>query len=120
MHQKNERRSKMPATGKFDSGPQQDSSWCAIYTRRRHEKKAAAMLPGKGFEVFLPLHESMRRWKDRNKLFPLPLFPAYQFAQGWVNSLLAREPDGGATLREASLSLWTAGNQSPEVAVRLG
>ncbi len=40
------------------------------------------MLSTKGFEVFLPLYESTRRWKDRTKLLSLPLFPCYLFVRG--------------------------------------
>ena len=36
--------------------------WWAIYTRHQHEKTVAEMLSTKGFEVFLPLYESVRRW----------------------------------------------------------
>ena len=43
-------------------------AWWALYTRHQHEKAVAEMLLCKGLEVFLPLHESMRRWKDRQKL----------------------------------------------------
>ena len=57
-------------------------AWWAVYTRHQHEKTVAEMLSTKGFEVFLPLHESMRRWKDRQKLLSLPLFPCYVFVQG--------------------------------------
>jgi transcription antitermination factor NusG len=56
--------------------------WWALYTRHQHEKAVAEMLLCKGLEVFLPLHESMRRWKDRQKLLSLPLFPGYVFVQG--------------------------------------
>jgi transcription antitermination factor NusG len=57
-------------------------AWWALYTRHQHEKTVAEMLSGKGFEVFLPLHDSMRRWKDRQKLISLPLFPCYVFVRG--------------------------------------
>ena len=40
------------------------------------------MLEAKGFEVFLPLYESTRRWKDRRKVLSLPLFPCYIFLRG--------------------------------------
>jgi transcription antitermination factor NusG len=40
------------------------------------------MLQAKGYEVFLPLYESMRRWKDRRKQLSLPLFPCYVFVRG--------------------------------------
>lgn len=56
--------------------------WWALYTRHQHEKAVAEMLLCKGLEVFLPLHESMRRWKDRQKLLSLPLFPGYVFVRG--------------------------------------
>jgi transcription antitermination factor NusG len=59
-----------------------DQTWWALYTRHQHEKTVAEMLSTKGFDVFLPLYESMRRWKDRNKLISLPLFPCYVFVRG--------------------------------------
>lgn len=63
-------------------------AWWAIYTKHQHEKSVAEMLTGKGFEVFLPLHESMRRWKDRQKLLSLPLFPCYVFVRGVLSRRL--------------------------------
>ncbi len=61
------------------------SAWWALYTRHQHEKVVAEMLSAKGFEVFLPLYESVRRWKDRKKLLSLPLFPCYVFVRGGLN-----------------------------------
>jgi transcription antitermination factor NusG len=46
------------------------------------------MLSAKGFEVFLPQYESMRRWKDRSKLLSLPLFPCYVFVRGGLHRRL--------------------------------
>jgi transcription antitermination factor NusG len=59
-----------------------DEPWWAIYTRHQHEKVVAEMLSTKGFEVFLPLYASLRRWKDRSKRISLPLFPCYVFVRG--------------------------------------
>lgn len=59
-----------------------DKPWWALYTRHQHEKTVADMLSTKGFDVFLPLYESMRRWKDRKKMISLPLFPCYVFVRG--------------------------------------
>ena len=59
-----------------------ETPWCAVYTRHQHEKTVGEMLQTKGFEVFLPLYESMRKWKDRKKLLSLPLFPGYVFVRG--------------------------------------
>jgi transcription antitermination factor NusG len=56
--------------------------WSAVYTRHQHERTVAEMLTAKGFEVFLPLYESVRRWKQRRKLLQMPLFPCYVFVRG--------------------------------------
>ncbi len=64
------------------------SSWWAIYTRHQHEKTVSKVLSGKGFEVFLPLYESVRRWKDRNKTLSLALFPCYVFVRGGLDRRL--------------------------------
>ncbi len=42
---------------------------------------ASATLRGKGFEEFLPLYRSRRRWSDRVKELDLPLFPGYLFCR---------------------------------------
>jgi transcription antitermination factor NusG len=65
-----------------------ESSWWALYTRHQHERVVADMLTAKGFEVFLPLYESTRRWKDRKKVLALPLFPCYLFVRGGLNRKL--------------------------------
>lgn len=62
-----------------------DQHWWAIYTRHQHERVVADMLAAKGFEVFLPLYDSVRRWKDRQKVLSLPLFPCYVFIFGGAN-----------------------------------
>ncbi len=56
--------------------------WWAIYTRHQHEKSVADTLSAKGFEVFLPTYQSIRRWNDRRKILSLPLFPCYVFVRG--------------------------------------
>lgn len=59
-----------------------ETHWCAVYTRHQHEKAVSEMLQVKDFDVFLPLYESIRKWKDRKKLLSLPLFPGYVFVRG--------------------------------------
>lgn len=59
--------------------------WWALYTRHQHEKVVAQNLSNKGFDVFLPLYESVRRWKDRSKTLSLPLFPCYVFLRGGLS-----------------------------------
>lgn len=61
--------------------------WWAVYIRHQHEKTAAEMMTTKGLEVFLPVYESVRRWKDRRKLLSLPLFPGYVFVRGTSSRL---------------------------------
>jgi transcription antitermination factor NusG len=46
------------------------------------------MLTAKSFDVFLPLYESTRRWKDRTKVLSLPLFPCYLFVRGGLERKL--------------------------------
>jgi transcription antitermination factor NusG len=62
--------------------------WWALYTRHQHERTVEEMLSAKGFEVFLPLYESTRRWKDRRKVIALPLFPCYVFVRGGLDRRL--------------------------------
>lgn len=64
------------------------ASWYALYTRHQHEKLVAETLAVKGFEVFLPLCEAVRRWKDRRKRLLLPLFPCYVFLRGGLDRRL--------------------------------
>lgn len=54
-------------------------AWYAIYTKFQHEKSAGSLLEKKGFDVFLPVYKTVHRWKDRNQLVVLPLFPCYLF-----------------------------------------
>ena len=67
---------------------EENLAWCAIYTRHQHEKVVAETLSTKGFEVFLPLYESIRHWKDRSKRLSLPLFPCYVFVRGGASRRL--------------------------------
>lgn len=71
----------MPTTETIGIERGVDAEWWALYTRHQHEKVVADMLSAKGLEVFLPLYESIRRWKDRSKMLALPLFPCYVFVR---------------------------------------
>ena len=79
---------KAPSAGSIGSGRVEDTGWWAVYTRHQHEKVVAEMFELKGIEVFLPLYESVRRWKDRKKLLTMPLFPCYVFVRGSLNRRL--------------------------------
>jgi len=55
--------------------------WYAAYTCANHEKRVADHLAGRGVEYFLPLYETVHRWKDRRVRLQLPLFPGYVFVR---------------------------------------
>jgi transcription antitermination factor NusG len=56
-------------------------SWFAIRVKSRCEWAVADALRHKGFEDFLPLYWSRRRWSDRVKVLQLPLFSGYLFCR---------------------------------------
>lgn len=58
-----------------------NACWYALCVKPRHEKAAAAALRFKGYEEFLPLYRSRRRWSDRFKEVELPLFAGYVFCR---------------------------------------
>ncbi len=55
--------------------------WYAAYTFANHEKGVVQQLERRSVECFLPLYESVRRWKDRRVRLQLPLFPGYVFVR---------------------------------------
>jgi transcription antitermination factor NusG len=55
--------------------------WFALRVKSRSEKIVATIARNKGFEEFLPLYQSRRRWSDRFKSVELPLFPGYVFCR---------------------------------------
>lgn len=57
------------------------SRWYAAHTNSNHEKRVAEQLSVRDVEYFLPLYESVRRWKDRKVKLQMPLFPGYIFVR---------------------------------------
>lgn len=55
--------------------------WFALQVRSRREGFVTTYLEGRGFECFLPLYKSKRRWSDRVKEVEQPLFPGYLFCR---------------------------------------
>jgi transcription antitermination factor NusG len=55
--------------------------WFAVQLRSRFEKIVALHLRSKGYEEYLPLYRSRRRWSDRMKEIEVPLFPGYIFCK---------------------------------------
>lgn len=66
-------------TDAIPTDPNTPGEWFAIYTRHQHEKTIAKSLERNDVEVFLPLYDVLRQWKDRKKRLALPLFPSYVF-----------------------------------------
>jgi transcriptional antiterminator RfaH len=69
----------VPAIGILSANS--ESSWFAIQTWPRHERKVATALGEKGVSVFLPLFGEKRQWSDRRRFVESPLFPQYAFVR---------------------------------------
>jgi len=69
-----------PVIGQQFADPSRPSSWFALYTTARHEKRVAEHLGQREIECYLPLYRSQRRWNDGSRVtLDLPLFPGYLF-----------------------------------------
>src|SRR5262249_11004375 len=55
--------------------------WHAAYTVAKHEKTVAEHLRQRDVECFLPLYETVHRWKNGRHRVQLPLFPSYVFVR---------------------------------------
>jgi transcription antitermination factor NusG len=55
--------------------------WYAIYTCAQQEKRVAQRLGNSAVTHYLPLYETVHRWKDRRKSIQSPLFPGYVFVR---------------------------------------
>jgi len=58
-----------------------EARWYAAYTCAKHEKRVREQLEQRSVESFLPVYETVRRWKDRRMHLQLPLFPGYVFVR---------------------------------------
>jgi transcription antitermination factor NusG len=56
-------------------------SWFALQVRGRQEVNISENLGSNGYEWFLPLYKSSKRWSDRIKQVDSPLFPGYVFCR---------------------------------------
>lgn len=55
--------------------------WFAIYTMSRQEKVVHADLTADGYESYLPLLRTKRKWSDRLKWIDEPMFRGYVFVR---------------------------------------
>jgi transcription antitermination factor NusG len=72
------------ATGLIGSS----APWFALHTQHQHEKTVSRLLTGKGFQAFLPLYDTVHRWKNGLRQVSLPLFPCYVFVQSPIERWL--------------------------------
>jgi transcription antitermination factor NusG len=59
----------------------EEPHWYVAHTSANHEKRVTQQLEERSVENFLPLYDSVRRWKDRRMKLQLPLFPGYVFVR---------------------------------------
>jgi transcription antitermination factor NusG len=59
----------------------EEPHWYVAHTSANHEKRVTQQLHERSVENFLPLYDSVRRWKDRRMKLQLPLFPGYVFVR---------------------------------------
>lgn len=55
--------------------------WLALQVRPRYEFITASILRGKGYEEFVPVYTTKRKWSDRIKNITAPLFSGYVFCK---------------------------------------
>jgi transcription antitermination factor NusG len=59
----------------------EESSWYAVHTMARHEKRVAAQFEEKRVCTFLPLLGQIHRWSDRRVKVEVPMFGCYVFVR---------------------------------------
>jgi transcription antitermination factor NusG len=59
----------------------EESSWFAVQTLARHEKRVAAQFEEKHVCTFLPLLHQVHRWSDRRSVVEIPMFSCYAFVR---------------------------------------
>src|SRR5579862_7339374 len=58
-----------------------NNRWLALQVRPRYEFITASILRGKGYEEFVPVYTTKRKWSDRTKNITAPLFTGYVFCR---------------------------------------
>ncbi|MDR3504881.1 MAG: transcription termination/antitermination NusG family protein [Acidocella sp.] len=87
--------------------PNADRQWFAVYTLPQNERSVARYLEMFQIETFLPACESVRRWKNRQRVKVVEaLFPAYVFAR-------IHKSERGAVLRSPGVRRIVGNHQGP-------
>ena len=70
------------------NSPAGEKKWHVFYLRPRTENRVYRMLTSLNYEVFWPVIQSIRIWKNRQKKkIKLPLFPNYLFVYTYAHEL---------------------------------
>ena len=65
-------------------------AWHVFYLRPRNERIATRLISNQGYEVFCPVIQKIKRWKNRQRrIVYLPLFPNYLFVYTYPHELFA-------------------------------
>jgi len=73
----------LEVTGQFPPvlAAPEESSWYAVHTVARHEKRVAAKFQEVRICTFLPLVQEVHKWSDRRVTVEAPLFACYAFVR---------------------------------------
>lgn len=94
-------------TKETELAPNADRQWFAVYTLPQNERSVARYLEMFQIETFLPTCESMRRWKNRQRVKVVEaLFPAYVFAR-------IHKSERGTVLRSPGVRRIVGNHQGP-------
>jgi transcription antitermination factor NusG len=55
--------------------------WFVVAVRVNFERAVSLSFQEKGYDVFLPLYRTRRKWSDRSKQIDVPLFTGYTFCR---------------------------------------
>lgn len=70
------------------NGSASEKKWHVFYLRPRTENRVYRILTNLNYEVFWPVIQSVRIWKNRQKrMIKLPLFPNYMFVYTYAHEL---------------------------------
>jgi transcriptional antiterminator NusG len=70
------------------------NGWFAVQVISRSEKRVGTLLQQKGYELFIPTYEVVRKLSDRVNTLEMPLFPGYVFCRfaGAASGLVISTP----------------------------
>ena len=67
--------------GQIGSGLDHQRQWYALRVKPQHERTVSYSLHKRGFDRYVPLYKSFRRWADSLKELELPIFPGFVFCR---------------------------------------